>query len=1019
MEAFQDMPRIFPLSLRARLLVIVALAIVPGLVFVLKSGFEQRELSKKEAQDEALRVARLVSASQERFIEGARQLLLVLSRLPEIQNAVSGGKGSEALLSDLLKVNPLYANFGIVDENGDVVSSVMPLKKAVNLGDRTWFQIAKNKRAFAIGDYQIGRITGVPTLNFSQPLISADGRFYGEVFTALDLKWVRQISAEAKLDAGFSVMIFDTHGMVLSRTSNSESWSGKSASSLPLYKAIVNKTGESTQSSIGPDGVPHLYATVPMRGEGETICAHVSVGIPESVAYAKANSLMKRNILLLAVTAVAALLLAWFFGNHLIVYQITELVEATRQIAAGNFGVRIQVPRDTDELNQLANSMNDMADALQHRISEREQAEKKSKMNEERFQGLFEASPDAIFVEDFEGNVLDVNLAACLLHEKGREELLGKNVTDLVPEFMRNSIGENFKKWASGELKTVEGVSLASDGRQIPVEVRANRINFGGKPALLFHVRDITERKHAELELKQAHDELEKRVKERTAELALANDALREGQERFEIIMQGTNEGIWDWNIRTNEVYFSRRWKTMLGYNYDEIENRFEEWLRLLHPEEREHALATVNEYLTGKAEKYELEHRLLHKDGTYRWILARGAALRDETGKPYRMAGSHVDLTQRRKAEEELRELHNFLDSIVENIPDMIFVKDAAELRFVRVNKAGEQLLGLKREQLFGKSDRDFFPEEEARFFIANDRAALDGKLQVDVSEEPIHTRSGMRILHTKKIPLYDKHGDAQYLLGISEDITERKRAEEKLAKTAEELRRSNLELEQFAYVASHDLQEPLRMVASYTQLLEKRYRDRLDDEAREFIRYAVNGAHRMQVLINDLLAYSRAGTRELALKETDCGQVLGAALENLKIAIAESGSEIVHEPLPTLLGDPGQLTQLFQNLVGNALKFCGEEKPRVHVAAKRGNSMWHFSVRDNGIGIEPQYCERIFQIFQRLHSHEKYPGTGIGLALCKRIVERHGGSIWLESQPGSGTTFHFTIADMKKGAA
>ncbi|MGH8606848.1 MAG: sensor histidine kinase [Gammaproteobacteria bacterium] len=221
----------------------------------------------------------------------------------------------------------------------------------------------------------------------------------------------------------------------------------------------------------------------------------------------------------------------------------------------------------------------------------------------------------------------------------------------------------------------------------------------------------------------------------------------------------------------------------------------------------------------------------------------------------------------------------------------------------------------------------------------------------------------------------------------------------------------RSNAELEQFAYVASHDLQEPLRMVASYLQLLERRYQGRLDADAHEFIGYAVDGAKRMQVLINDLLAYSRVTTRRQPLVPVDCEAVLKATLADLGRAIAETGATVTHGPLPKVSGDPIQLGQLFQNLIGNALKFRGKEPPEVRIEAAEHPSEWVFSVRDNGIGIEPQYAERVFVIFERLHGPGRYPGTGIGLAICKKIVARHGGRIWVESQPGQGATFYFTI--------
>jgi signal transduction histidine kinase len=238
----------------------------------------------------------------------------------------------------------------------------------------------------------------------------------------------------------------------------------------------------------------------------------------------------------------------------------------------------------------------------------------------------------------------------------------------------------------------------------------------------------------------------------------------------------------------------------------------------------------------------------------------------------------------------------------------------------------------------------------------------------------------------------------------GLRVDVAEYQRVQT-------ELQRSNAELEQFAYVASHDLQEPLRMVGSYTGLLKRRYQGKLDGEADEFIAYAIDGVTRMQALINDLLTYSRAGRGDRPLEEIDAGQALGRALDNLQTAIADKQAVVSHGTMPRVTANTVQLTQLFQNLIGNALKFCKDRRPEIRVAAQRSGPEWVFSVQDNGIGIDPQYRDRIFLIFQRLHKREEYPGTGIGLAICKKIVEQQGGRIWVESEPGKGSTFKFTL--------
>jgi light-regulated signal transduction histidine kinase (bacteriophytochrome) len=249
------------------------------------------------------------------------------------------------------------------------------------------------------------------------------------------------------------------------------------------------------------------------------------------------------------------------------------------------------------------------------------------------------------------------------------------------------------------------------------------------------------------------------------------------------------------------------------------------------------------------------------------------------------------------------------------------------------------------------------------------------------------------------------------QLLYAAARDITERRLAEEKLREQAEELERSNRELEQFAYVASHDLQEPLRIVSGYVQLLARRYQGKLDQDADEFIGFAVDGVNRMKSLITDLLAYSRVGSRSREFVPVEMEEIFKQIMEQMKLAIQGANATITHDPLPAVLGDDMQMIQLLQNLIGNAIKFHDTKPPRVHVGVRRQDGDWLFFVRDNGIGIDPQYADRIFVIFQRLHNRDKYAGTGIGLAICQKIVERHGGRIWVDSEPGKGATFYFTL--------
>ena len=367
-----------------------------------------------------------------------------------------------------------------------------------------------------------------------------------------------------------------------------------------------------------------------------------------------------------------------------------------------------------------------------------------------------------------------------------------------------------------------------------------------------------------------------------------------------------------------------------------------------------------------------------------------------------------NIDITERKKAEEALRLSNIYNRSLIEaSLDPLVTIGHDGEI--TDVNTSTELVTGYSWYELIGTDFSDYFTEPE-KAKKGYQEVFREGFVS-DYALEIQHRNGSITPVLYNASVYKDESGEVIGIFAAARDITELKKAEKILKLKLEELARSNAELEQFAYVSSHDLQEPLRMITSYLQLLQRRYQGKIDDKADKYIYYAVDGAARMQVLINDLLEFSRVTTKAREPEPTNSELVLNQVLSNLELYMKENKATISHDLLPEVMADNTQLAQVLQNLIVNGIKFRSEKAPKIHISAEKKAKEWVLSVQDNGIGIDPQYSEKIFEVFKRLHKKEEYPGTGIGLAVCKKIVERHGGRIWVESELGKGSTFYFTL--------
>ena len=627
-------------------------------------------------------------------------------------------------------------------------------------------------------------------------------------------------------------------------------------------------------------------------------------------------------------------------------------------------------------------------------VTARARAEAALRESEERFRAVVDSANEGLLIYDRSLNIIAGNRAAERIVGVPLAELIGRpgftSMFDCVhadgtplPESDRPTR----VTVRTGKAQTALRIGIQRGGGNVTwLSVNTaflRRVNDADYYGLVSTITDVTDQVNAEARLKES----EARFR-RTFELAGSGMAHIGMDRRF---------------MRVN-----RRLCEILGYREEEMLNLTGR--QISHPDD----LDIINEQRpalhSGEIDAVRLEKRYLRKDGAIVWVKFSMTVERDAAGKPLYEIAVYDDITAQREAELRLKENEaRFRQTFELAASGICHVVDG---RFVRVNRSMCEILGYPEKELLGKHVKEVSHPEDRDVTDADRARIRSGELDSARFEKRYIRKDGSVVWADVAIALVrDVFGMPLYEIAVFDDITERKDAEGALQNAHQELKRSNAELEQFAYVASHDLQEPLRMVASYTQLLVRRYDAKLDKDAREFMSYIVDGATRMKQLIEDLLAYSRVGTKGQEFKPVALEVPLRRALFNLRAGIEEAGAAVTYDPLPTVRADEVQIGQLLQNLIGNALKFRSNSVPRIHIGVLENPSEYQIEVRDNGIGIEPQYYERIFMVFQRLFNKGEYPGTGIGLAICKKVVERHGGRIWVESRAGDGSSFYFTL--------
>ncbi len=623
-------------------------------------------------------------------------------------------------------------------------------------------------------------------------------------------------------------------------------------------------------------------------------------------------------------------------------------------------------------------------------ISERKRAETALEDSERKYRELTELLGVGIFEADAAGLLTYSNQKGLTLFGLSEDDLKdGLPLFDVVTPRDQDTARTNFIRVLRREdIGPVEYLVRKKDGTPFPVLTHSSPILREGRAVgVRGIVVDISELKRAE-------------------------QALKESERRYRELTDLLDEAVFEMDLRGKFTYANRKGLSSLGINEQDLERGLTVF-DIIAPRDLELAKNRLARTLE-RQDTGAVEFLIVRKDGTTFPALTHGSAIvRDDEVVGIR--GVVFDISDLKKAEHALRESEQRFRTLLTSLHEGIWVLDKDD-RTTFVNPRMAEMLGTTEEEMIGKSVYEFNDEEWKKITAAKMERRRQG-VREQLEGELVRRDGGRVYALLETSPILDDNGNYVGSIAGVQDITERKLGEERLKQTLAELDRSNKELEQFAYVTSHDLREPLRMMTSFAQSLEKRYKGRLDGAADEYIHFIVDGASRMQRLIDDILVYSRVGTRGLPFGPVEMDKVLQEVLLNLKATIDETQARITSDPLPVLQGDPTQMQQVLQNLVGNALKFHRDgEPPTVHISAAQQDKDWHFTVKDNGIGMDPELFGRLFVLFQRLHPPDKYPGTGVGLAVTKKIVERHGGRIWVESQPGSGSTFHFSLPKTRK---
>jgi PAS domain S-box-containing protein len=976
-------------TIRAKLAWLVIFCVLPGVLGLLLLLFHYYQQERTQLEREMVQTARALASAVDRELAEAMAASQVLATSPFL--AANDLAAFHRQAKDVLQTRD-GGTIVLSNEAGQQLVNTNrpfgePLPRKGNPGEsRRVFESGRPQ----VSDLYIGGVLHRPMVSVDVPVRGDGGGVYSLSIGMFPERLARTLR-NRPLPEGWIAAIFDADGTIVARTHEPGHFVGKKGTPILVERMRAAAEGLSENDTL--EGVPVFGAFTRSAVSNWT----VAVGVPKETLFGP----LRRSVVLIGIGVVilltAGLGLAWSFGGA-IARSVRALTAPALALGSGATVEVLALPlREADE---VARALATASILLRQRTAERDEAREGVHEAQRLFQDVIDASTSIIYLFDREGRCLQVNRAFCALFGRPAADIVGRARDAFLPVDMAEAHRANdLAVLTAGRTMVVEETSPESDGPHTYLSVKFPVHDAQGVAYAVGGIStDITERKRVEAELDRYRHHLEAEVAERTKALEGALAELSDSEERFRSTFEQVAAGIIHTSFKGRFLRFNKRFCEIIGYPAKEVPDL--SYQTITHPDDLSASVDAVARLLSGETATANWEKRYIHRTGGIVWVRLTVSIQRDAAGTPQHFITVVEDISERKHAETMLAREAARYQFLLKTASDGIHVVDE-EGNLIEASDSFLAKLGYSAEEAASLSIADW----DLRHSRTEWKERMPEMMATSSLLETKHRRRDGSLIDVE----INCHGvefeGARYLYASSRDITARKALEE-------ELRRSNSDLERFAHAAAHDLQEPVRTVVSFSQLLARRLGGAMGSDDREYLDFVVAGAKRMSRLVSDLLIYSQVGASQRPLEPVSAAEAVAAARDNLGAQIAERSAEISVGEMPRVMGEPSQLSELFQNLLSNAIKFTpAGTKPKVEIRAERREAYWEFSVSDNGIGIDPGYRDQVFAIFQRLHTSQAYPGTGIGLAVCKRIIERHGGNIWIRSSPAGGTTFVFLL--------